>query len=123
MAKRVAAQGGAKRPRKSVAAVAPEPEPRSEAGILELERTTPIEVMLGTMRALWLSSRDGEGRVVDAKTAAAAASLAKDAAPYVHPRLATIDAPVESGFGRMSDGELEERIRRLLPVEDSCPKP
>jgi hypothetical protein len=103
---------------------APDAETRSVTSDVPTQTATPIEVMLGTMRALWQSSRDGEGRVVDAKTAAAAASLAKDAAPYVHPRLATVDAPVESGFGRMSDAELEERIRRLLsaPAEASCAK-
>jgi len=82
----------------------------------------PIEVLLGTMRALWQASRDRAGQVVDAKTAAAAASLAKDAAPYVHPRLATVDAPVEQGFGRLSDAELDERIRRLLPAQNPCVK-
>lgn len=41
---------------------------------------TPLEVMLHAMRAKY-----GEGDLV------AAAALAKDAAPYVHPRLAAIE--------------------------------
>ena len=51
-----------------------------EAGI------TPIEVMLSAMRDLW-----DEG-TSEAKREAA--RIAKDAAPYVHPRLATIDQTV-----------------------------
>ena len=123
MTKRNATQTKAARPRRA-AMPAVETEVPADLPRAPGETVTPIEVMLGTMRALWQSSRDGEGRVVDARTAAAAASLAKDAAPYVHPRLATIDAPVETGFGRMTDAELEERIKRLLPAlsEDSCVK-
>src|ERR1043165_7395423 len=41
---------------------------------------TPIEVMLGTMRELW---------------AQGAAEIAKDAAPYIHPRLASIDQTIK----------------------------
>ena len=118
MPKRNATQGRTARPRKAAAGAAA--ETRSESSAASTERASPIEVLLGTMRALWQSSRDAEGRVVDAKTAAAAASLAKDAAPYVHPRLATVDAPVENAFGRMSDAELEDRIRRLLPPADEA---
>jgi hypothetical protein len=68
------------------------------------------------MRALWQASRDAAGAVVDAKTAAAAAGLAKDAAPYVHPRLATIEPP-ERDLSQLSDAALEERIRALLQPE------
>jgi hypothetical protein len=52
-----------------------------EAGI------TPIEVMLNAMRELW-----DEG-TSEAKREAA--KIAKDAAPYVHPRLASIDQTVK----------------------------
>jgi hypothetical protein len=68
------------------------------------------------MRALWQASRDAAGRVVDAKTAAAAAGLAKDAAPYVHPRLATVEPP-ERDLASLSDAALDERIRALLQQE------
>jgi len=44
---------------------------------------TPIEVMLGTMRELW------DQGTPEAKLQAA--EIAKDAAPYIHPRLASID--------------------------------
>ena len=52
----------------------------TEAGI------TPIEVMLSAMRDLW------EEGTSEAKREAA--RIAKDAAPYVHPRLASIDQTV-----------------------------
>jgi hypothetical protein len=44
---------------------------------------TPIEVMLGTMRELWAQGTPEAKRQ--------AAEIAKDAAPYIHPRLASID--------------------------------
>lgn len=40
------------------------------------EGITPLEVMVNTMRHLW-----GEGKIL------AASAVAKDAAPYMHPRL------------------------------------
>ena len=48
---------------------------------------TPIEVMLNAMRDLW-----DEGT---AEAKREAARIAKDAAPYVHPRLSNIDQTVE----------------------------
>jgi hypothetical protein len=50
------------------------------------EGITPIEVMLSAMRELW------EEGTPEAKQEAA--RIAKDAAPYVHPRLASIDQTV-----------------------------
>jgi|SRR5690242_13928451 len=44
---------------------------------------TPIEVMLGAMRELWAVGTPEAKRD--------AAEIAKDAAPYIHPRLASID--------------------------------
>jgi hypothetical protein len=52
-----------------------------EAGI------TPIEVMLSAMRELWDQGTPESKRE--------AAAIAKDAAPYVHPRLASIDQTVK----------------------------
>ena len=48
---------------------------------------TPIEVMLNAMRDLW-----DEGT---AEAKREAARIAKDAAPYVHPRLSNIDQTVK----------------------------
>ena len=52
----------------------------TEAGI------TPIEVMLCAMRELWEEGTSTSKRE--------AARIAKDAAPYVHPRIASIDQTV-----------------------------
>jgi hypothetical protein len=47
---------------------------------------TPIEVMLGTMRELWALGTPEAKRE--------ASEIAKDAAPYIHPRLASIDQTI-----------------------------
>lgn len=49
------------------------------------EGITPIEVMVNTMRELWLSGDK-----------VAASAIAKDAAPYMHPRLQSTEARVTS---------------------------
>ena len=48
---------------------------------------TPIEVMLGAMRELWALGTPEAKRQ--------AADIAKDAAPYIHPRLASIDQTIK----------------------------
>lgn len=55
---------------------------------------TPIELMLATMRELWARACDEAGDVVDLELAKQACAIAKDAAPYVHPRLSAVDANV-----------------------------
>jgi hypothetical protein len=50
----------------------------SEGGIM------PVEVMLKTMRALWKK-----------KAHVAACAIAKDAAPYCHPRLTSIEGKLD----------------------------
>jgi hypothetical protein len=47
---------------------------------------TPLELQLRTMRALWDEANKGE--TLDFVLAKEAAAIAKDAAPFVHPRLA-----------------------------------
>lgn len=67
---------------------------------------TPLDVMLGTMRAMWESAN--QGGVINAEVAAQASAIAKDAAPYVHPRLSSIEANVRTSVDPrdMSDDEL-----------------
>lgn len=50
-----------------------------------LNGITPLEVMLVRMRELWHGDMKDE-----------AVCVAKDAAPYIHPRLASVDATVKS---------------------------
>jgi hypothetical protein len=54
-----------------------------EAGI------SPLEVLLTAMRELWLRAH-ATGQM-DANLAVQACAIAKDCAPYVHPRLASIE--------------------------------
>ena len=56
---------------------------------------TPLEVMLATMRALHKDSHDEvTGKITDAEKAIEAASIAKDAAPFVHAKLSNVQAAV-----------------------------
>lgn len=76
----VTASGIVRRPVK-----APEPAAQVEPGP---ETWTPLGIMLTRMRTLW---RDGEAGEDDQREAI---SIAKDAAPYVHPRLSAVDARI-----------------------------
>lgn len=55
------------------------------------EGITPLEVLLGTMRGFW--DQAGLETDTEKKLAAqlAASDVAKDAAPYMHPRLAAVE--------------------------------
>lgn len=52
----------------------------------------PLDVMLGTMRSLWDQAHQGETINQDLRLQAVA--VAKDAAPYLHPKLSNIEANV-----------------------------
>lgn len=56
------------------------------------EGITPLEVQLETMRALWAEAKKGD--TLDLEKAIEACAIAKDAAPYIHPRLSSIEASV-----------------------------
>lgn len=77
------------------------------------EGVAPIDVMLTTMRALYSEAIDEEGKLVDVKKATQAATLAKDAAPYIHPRLTSVEARGHFNFRNLDDAELDDRIRDL----------
>ena len=57
---------------------------------LHADGPTPLEVMLNAMRAFWQMAQNSDGSI-DREKAQAAATIAKDAAPYVPPRLASIN--------------------------------
>jgi hypothetical protein len=78
---------------------------------------TPIEVMLGAMRELWAQGTSEAKRE--------AAEIAKDAAPYIHPRLASIDQTIKEDrpfavvLEQCSNAEEWEAIYRpQVAVED-----
>lgn len=70
---------------------------------------TPLEVMLETMRQTWDDRIGPDGKVDQAKMRAAA-EIAKDAAPYIHPRLAATEV-------RM-DAEVRQRVISGEPLTD-----
>lgn len=72
------------------------------------EQWTPLGIMLTRMRELWA---DGQADVEDKREAIA---IAKDAAPYVHPRLSAIDARVTHRDLRdMGEDELQRELAML----------
>jgi hypothetical protein len=79
-----------------------------------LEGITPLEVMTQTMRKLW-----------DAGDHQAASQIAKDAAPYVHPRLQAIqhsgnpESPISIAVATLDKMDAEQLmlyISRPLPA-------
>jgi hypothetical protein len=74
----------------------------NEATRLKKERTeraiaatpiTPLEVMLQSMTEAWSQAKNG-----NKESLALALSCAKDAAPYVHPKLAQVDTTVDGNL-------------------------
>lgn len=74
--------------------------------------------MLGVMKAAYSQAVNETGQITDMKAATLAADLAKDAAPYVHPRLSSIDARVKHSLEDLSDDDLDRRIAQLQSGED-----
>jgi hypothetical protein len=80
-----------------------------------IEGITPLEVKLQTMRMLW--ARAHEGSVPDLDLAKQACAIAAQAAPYCHPRLAAIEAKVDTTGQvevKLTRAELDERARRHI---------
>ena len=74
---------------------------------LHAEGPTPLDVMLNTMRAFWQMAQKPDG-TIDREKAHAAATIAKDAAPYVHPRLASINQELS---GEMYIGGIDAPVK------------
>lgn len=68
---------------------------RQETAAKALEDgVSPLDVMLTTMRTLWAQAIDADGAVVNIGKAMQANIVAKDAAPFLHPKLSAVDANV-----------------------------
>lgn len=67
-----------------------ESDARGTAVRAQVSDIAPLAVQLATMRELWVRAVKG-GRIVDLECAKQACALAKDTAPFVHPRLASVD--------------------------------
>ncbi|WP_455387427.1 hypothetical protein [Petrachloros mirabilis] len=72
---------------------------------------TPIEVLLSAMRMAWDDAQNAIEREERVKMAKTAADIAKEAAPYVHPKMAP-KAPDDDGkvinitlVGALTDGD------------------
>jgi hypothetical protein len=74
---------------------------------LHLEGLTPLDVMLNTMKAFWQMAQNPDG-TIDREKAQAASMIAKDAAPYVHPRLNSIDNKIS---GEMNVGSIDAPVK------------
>lgn len=63
--------------------------------MLEAGHETPLDVMAGTMRELWRQARfedsDKPRLRLEISIAERACAIAKDLAPYLHPKLASVD--------------------------------
>ena len=53
---------------------------------------SPVEVQTRTMLELWRRAHNDEGEMVDLPLATQACAIARDVAPYLHPRLPAIAA-------------------------------
>ena len=84
---------------------------------------SPLEVQLTTMRELWRRAHaNGE---MDANIAAQACAIAKDCAPYVHPRLASIEHPGLDASAPSSPMNITVRFveaKQKVPTIDIVPQ-
>lgn len=81
--------------------------------LIESGGITPLEVMLEAMRDHYENKRLDE-----------AAAIAKDAAPYIHPRLSSVEyKQKERDLDALTDAELEAIIRgrQVGPKDDKPP--
>lgn len=60
------------------------------------EGISPLDVMLTTMRTLWDQAVDETGKVVNIGKAMQANVVAKDAAPFIHAKLSSVNATVDA---------------------------
>ena len=81
------------------------------------EGITPLEVQLRTMRMLW--ERAHQTRVPDLELAKQACAVAVQCAPYMHPRLAAVEAKVAVD-ARVEEISFEEQKRQALAAFDAA---
>ena len=88
---------------------------RQIANELAREGLTPLQVLIDTMRELCQQAADAPTAAERLEKKLAACAVAKDAAPYLHPRLTSVAATVRqiTGARDLSDVELVALIRSL----------
>ena len=91
--------------------------------LLNEVKRTPLDVMLGTMNSLWDQAEEHEevsdrGERVDTEESIGfkkqACGVARDAAPYMHARLSAVEQTVISELDKMSDGEIDGALVKLV---------
>src|SRR5512132_2257220 len=88
---------------------------RKIANELAREGLTPLQVLIDTMRELCQQAADAPTAAERLEKKLAACAVAKDAAPYLHPRLTSVAATVRpiTGVHDLSDAELAALMRSL----------
>jgi hypothetical protein len=88
---------------------------RQIANELAREGETPLQVLIGTMRELWQQAANAPTAAERLEKKLAACAVAKDASPYIHPRLAAVAATVRqvTSVRDLSDAELLALIGSL----------
>lgn len=71
------------------------------------EGVSPLDVMLITMRSLWKQAVGPDGEVVNIGKAMQANVVAKDAAPFLHPKLSSVEATGRDGAPLFSPTVIE----------------
>jgi hypothetical protein len=88
---------------------------RKIANELARDGLTPLQVMIDTMRELCQQAANAPTAAERIEKKLAACAVAKDAAPYIHPRLTSVAATVRQirDVHDLSDAELAALIRSL----------
>ncbi len=78
--------------------------------LISQDEVSALEVMALTMRALWAEAVDKGGKVVHTAMAKEACTIAEKVAPYMHPRLASIEQSIDTKVRHfaVSDAPLSE---------------
>src|SRR5512132_2652710 len=86
---------------------------RKIANELAREGLMPLPTMINVMRELWQQAADAPTAAERLEKKLLACAVAKDAAPYLHPRLTSVAATVRqvNSVKDLSDAELAALIR------------
>ena len=88
---------------------------RRIANQLAREGLTPLEVMIATMRELWLHAESAATPAERLERQRAACAVARDASPYIHPRLAAVSTTTRriTDVRDLSDAELVALMKSI----------
>lgn len=104
---------GGKRPGAGRKAGAASTKTREVADRTAADGITPLEIMIETMRGLWAEATTADGRPNIGKRMQACA-IAEKAAPYVHPKLSSVDASVAVTDGQGTKEQRDAAVAAAL---------